>query len=181
MNMTVLKEEIPFYGRPPFWVFSGLNFIGIFLAGVLIVPLARPGVVESVFGIVWALVFPWLHIRAWIAYLEQMAVKARRSRLAKILPTDFGAEWAQVQVGAMLWIGGAIASVLSAYAVYLVAPELSDPWARYGNIPSDFPVPIRSMATSAFVYFVASGLLLSLSIVRWFRALPSAGDHPDED
>lgn len=172
MSRAVNKEDVPVYGHPALWIFLALNLIGIFIVGMLVEPKSRPGVVESIIGFAWAYVLSRPSIRTYIAYLEHTAVQSKENTLLKILPVYFRKEWAHDQITGLLFLMGLFVVVMSAFICYLIMPSLPAPWARYGSIESDFPIPIQSMPTSVFIYIVAYGLFLSSSIIHWFITLP---------
>ena len=77
-----------------------------------------------------------------------------------------------MQAAGLFVFAGMLVTAGSAYVFWLIWPTLPDAWARYASVRQDFPYRSGSMSTSVFVFLMAGGLLLCLSIVSWFRALP---------
>lgn len=172
MCVITHKKDVPFFGHPALWLFAVINLIGMFVVAILVEPLARPGVIEFLIGAVLAWPFSRSLSAAWIDYIKSKAKQSAESMTSDTNTAGRGSEWSNLRVAGIGPYAGMFATALVAYLIWVILRNLGAPWARYSNIPADFPVPIQSISISLFVYLISYPTYLCMSIIRWYRSLP---------
>ncbi len=191
MPESISKQSVPEQARPSQWQVYLVYFVGVYVAGIWLIPIMRPGVVELAIGIGWASVCVKPILRAYIAILKKLALldDDQPSDLTQLPEAPMwlygAATWGLPRKFRMLYhctprlidflpALGALLAIVSAQVLWFALSSLTSPWVRYSGMTNDFPVPVQSMVLSATVYVVSFVSFYCIGTIKWYKRLPDA-------
>lgn len=171
IDSTLHKSEIAMVGKPAVcYIMVTMEIVGYILM-LMHVPDIRPGIIETVAGIVLGCLNGLLLGHFWLVYLSQLSVMTRN---------DPGASWVSIggtpmeayDLGCAFRLIMGLAQFASfgiviAFFYYLRndSPYLSCPWIR----PTDYG--IDSVPSAMTIYFIVTSIAISIRGVRWYWSL----------
>lgn len=133
----------------------------------------RPMLLEMSVGCISALV-PGRFLGArLVAYVQEVATEARHNRLLLLVPqlSTCGIGTYVASAALVFLLLPLPASIV--YVVWARFPTLSAPWTSFA-VSDQQDIPFASMGIACGIYILATVLLATMRLLRWYHHLPTA-------